>query len=685
MTVRCIARWSATHPWQAIVGWLAFVAIAFTAGTLTGTNQAQGPDFWIGEAGRAEATAAEGGVSRPPVENVLITPAAAPVAAEVAQRVRGLEGVADVAAPEVSPDGRSLLVVITMAGDDQQAGDHVEPVLEQTAAVAAAHPEVRLVQTGDASVERGLSAQLGQGVLITKAITLPVTLLILFLVFGSLLAAGIPLLLALTAILGSVGLYGLASAFFPDAGGAVTSILLMMGMAVGVDYSLFALKRVREERERSNGELSHVAAVEIAAATSGRAIVVSGAAVIVSLAGLYLAGDVIFSSIATGTIIVVAVAVLSALTVLPALLAKLGPRIEGKRHARPAKLWDRLLRPAVEHPVPTLLVGLLLIGALAIPGLNMKLGVEGINTFPRSVPEISAYDELVAAFPDRGASHMVVIRGETAERAADAVAGLSTPDSRVVSSVDGQIQRLELPIPYPAGTPEADGSLAQLRAQPVPPGVSIAVSGEPARGVDYSAHQAERLPWVVGFVLLATFVMMALAFRSLVIGALGLVLNLLSVLAAWGALVVVFQSTWAEGLLGFTSTGFIGSRTPLMLFAILFGLSMDYQIFVVSRIREAVARGLPTREAVVDGITGSARVVTSAALVMVSVFVGFMFIDRIEMKQIGLGLALAVLLDAVIVRILLLPAAMSLLGRVSWWPGRIPAPAPALRTPAGRV
>lgn len=341
MTVRRIARWSATHPWQAIVGWLAFVAIAFTAGTLTGTNQAQGPDFWIGEAGRAEATAAEGGVSRPPVENVLITPAAAPVAAEVAQRVRGLEGVADVAAPEVSPDGRSLLVVITMAGDDQQAGDHVEPVLEQTAAVAAAHPEVRLVQTGDASVERGLSAQLGQGVLVTKAITLPVTLLILFLVFGSLLAAGIPLLLALTAILGSVGLYGLASAFFPDAGGAVTSILLMMGMAVGVDYSLFALKRVREERERSNGELSHVAAVEIAAATSGRAIVVSGAAVIVSLAGLYLASDVIFSSIATGTIIVVAVAVLSAVTVLPALLAKLGPRIEGKRHARPAKLWDR--------------------------------------------------------------------------------------------------------------------------------------------------------------------------------------------------------------------------------------------------------------------------------------------------------------------------------------------------------
>ncbi|AXB45404.1 MMPL family transporter [Amycolatopsis albispora] len=682
MTVRRIARWSATHPWQAIVGWLAFVAIAFAAGTLTGTNQARGEDFWIGEAGRAEQMAAEGGISRPPVENVLITPASEPAAAEVAHRVRDLPGVADVGEPVRSPDGGSLLVVITMAGDDQQAGEHVEPVIEQTGAVAAAHPEIRLVQTGDASQERGLGAQLGQGVLITKAITLPVTLLILFLVFGSLLAAGIPLLLALTAILGSLGLYALASAFFPDAGGAVTSILLMMGMAVGVDYSLFALKRVREERDRSRGQLSHAAAVEIAAATSGRAIVVSGLAVIVSLAGLYLATDVIFSSIATGTIIVVAVAVLSAVTVLPALLAKLGPRLETTRRPRPPRLWNRLLRPAVEHPVPTLLVGLLLIGALAIPGLNMKLGVEGINTFPRSVPEIAAYDELVAAFPDRGASHMVVVRGDNAAQVA---ADLATPDARVVSSVDGRTQRVELPIPYSAGTPEADDSLAQLRAQPVPPGVELAVSGEPARGVDYSAHQAERLPWVVGFVLLATFAMMALAFRSVVIGALGLVLNLLSVLAAWGALVVVFQGNWAEDLLGFTSTGFIGSRTPLMLFAILFGLSMDYQIFVVSRIREAVARGLPTREAVVDGITGSARVVSSAALVMVSVFLGFMFIDRIEMKQIGLGLALAVLLDAVVVRILLLPAALSLLGKASWWPGRVPEQAPPLRTPAGRA
>ncbi|MBN6034793.1 MMPL family transporter [Amycolatopsis sp. 195334CR] len=682
MTVRRIARWSATHPWQAIVGWLAFVAIAFAAGTMTGTTQAHGEDFWIGEAGRAEQLAAEGGVSRPPVENVLITPASEPAAAEVAQRVRGLPGVADVDEPQRSPDGGSLLVVITMAGDDQQAGDHIEPVIEQVDATAAAHPDVRLAQTGDASMERGLSAQLGQGVLITKAITLPVTLLILFLVFGSLLAAGIPLVLALTAILGSVGLYGLASVFFPDAGGAVTSILLMMGMAVGVDYSLFALKRVREERDRSRGQLSHAAAVEIAAATSGRAIVVSGLAVIVSLVGLYLAKDVIFSSIATGTIIVVAVAVLSAVTVLPALLAKLGPRLDSKRQAKPPRVWNRMLRPAVEHPVPTLLVGLLLIGALAIPGLNMKLGVEGINSFPRSVPEIAAYDELVAEFPDHGASHMVVIRGEDSAQAA---ADLATPGSRIVSSVDGQTQRLEIPIPYSAGTPEADDSLAQLRAQPKPVGVEVAISGEPARGVDYSAHQADRLPWVIGFVLLATFVMMALAFRSVVIGALGLVLNLLSVLAAWGALVVVFQGTWAEGLLGFTSTGFIGSRTPLMLFAILFGLSMDYQIFVVSRIREAVARGLPTREAVVDGITGSARVVTSAALVMVSVFVGFMFIDRIEMKQIGLGLALAVLLDVVIVRILLLPAAMSLLGKASWWPGRVAELAVPVRTPAGRA
>lgn len=697
-----IARWSATHPWQAIVGWTFFVVVCLGAGVSVGTNQATGADFWIGEAGRAEAIATRGQVMRPPVEKILISAPdggrlssadADSAAADVTRRMRTLPEVSAVAEPVTAADGSAVMVAVTMVGDVAHAKDHIDPLLDQTAAVQAAHPGVAIDQTGEASISRGVNDKLGSDLTRAEMLTLPVTLLILFVVFGTLLAAGVPVLLTLSSIAAAVGLYSLASYVFPDAGGAVVSVILMLGMAVGVDYSLFYLKRAREELTRAGGRISHAAAVELAAITSGHAIVVSGFAVIVSLLGLYLADDVVFASIATGSIIVVAVAVTSSLTVLPALLVKIGRRMDGRRQ-RPARTdgtsgrwWPVLLRPALRHPVATLLAGAAVMAALAAPALGMKLGVEGRETFPRSIPAVDTYDRLVAAFPAAGVAHLVAVHAEPAAlgeleaqlRRLAAAAGRDPrfPGAAVVrTSADGRTAALDLPIAHPASSPQAEQSLRWLRTELVPdtvgtiPGAVYAVSGEPARGFDYAAHQASRLPWVVGFVLLATFLIMATAFRSVVIGALGVVLNLLSAAAAWGALVLVFQSTWAQGLLGFTTTGFLGSRIPLMVFAILFGLSMDYQIFVLSRIREAVKAGRSTREAVADGITTSAGVVTSAAVVMVSVFVSFMLIDRIEMKQVGLGLAVAVLLDAIVVRIMLLPAALTLLGRRSWWPSR---------------
>ncbi|WP_222106250.1 MMPL family transporter [Catellatospora sichuanensis] len=711
ITVR-MARWSATHPWRAIVGWSLFVAVCLGVGLSVGTNQAAGRDFWIGEAGRAESIATQGDVMRPPVEKILISATgdggwnaaeADRAAADVARRMSALPEVAAVAEPVRSADGSAVMVAVTMAGDVAQAKQHITPLLEQTAAAQAAHRGVAIKQTGEVSISKGVNDQLGSDLARAEAFTLPVTLLILFMVFGTLLAAGVPVLLALSSIAAAVGLYGLASYVFPDAGGAVVSVILMLGMAVGVDYSLFYLKRAREERERAGGRISHAAAVELAAVTSGRAIVVSGFAVIVSLVGLYLAHDVIFSSIATGSIIVVAVAMASSLTVLPALLAKLGHRVDGRRavpHSpstpadgvemtagRRARWWPALLRPAMRHPVATLLAGTAVMITLAIPALSMKLNVEGRETFPKSIPAVDAYDRLIAAFPAEGVAHMVAVRADGAgpgeiDAALRRLAAAAERDPLFTGtavtriSTDGRIGVLDLAIAHPASSEQAEQSLRRLRTDLVPStvggiaGAAYAVSGEPARGLDYSAHQASRLPWVVGFVLLATFVMMTAAFGSIVIGLLGVLLNLLSAAAAWGALVIVFQGTWAEDILGFTSTGFIGSRIPLMVFAILFGLSMDYQIFVLSRIREGVKRGLPTRQAVFEGITGSASVVTSAAVVMVSVFVSFMLINRIEMKQVGLGLAVAVLLDAVIVRIMILPAALTLLGRASWWPAR---------------
>ncbi|MFB7374688.1 MMPL family transporter [Streptomyces sp. NPDC056222] len=711
VTVRT-AQWCATHPWKAISGWVLLLALCIGAGAAVGTNKGSFADFWIGEAGRAEAMASGSGLTPPPVEQVLIErtartageePAAA--AGEIRRRMDGLPAVESVGEPVATRDGAALRIAVTLRGDRETAKKDVDALLAQTAAVQQAHPGLRIEQTGSASISVAVNDKQGRDLQRTEMISLPVTFLILFVVFGAVLAAGIPVLLAVFAFAGSVGLYGLASWVFPDAGGAALSVIFMMGMAVGVDYSLFYLKRAREERERSGGTISHARAVELAAATSGRAVVDSGLAVALSLAALYLVGDVIFSSIATGAILVTLVAVGGSLTVLPALLAKLGHRMDGRRLARrrrtggagraggeggEGRMWARLLRPVVRRPLVALIAGLVATVALAAPALGMKLGTEGKETFPDSIPAVAAYDRLVTAFPSEGPAHLVLVRGEDPAAPLRKLAASTRGDALfaqdrapvVRTAEDGRTALLALPVPYAANSPEAGRSLEKVRGQLLPaavegvPGLQWAVSGEIAAGADYAAHQRERLPWVILFVALATLAIMYAAFRSVVMAVLGTLLNLASVLVAWGVLTLVFQGTWAEGLLGFESLGFVGSRTPLLVLAILVGLSTDYQIFVVSRIREAVGRGVPTRRAVVDGIAGSASVVTSAAVIMVSVFVSFLFIDRIEMKQIAVGLTVAVLFDAIVLRAIILPSAMALLGERVWWPRR---PATAAR------
>ncbi len=703
-TVR-MAVWSARHPWWAITGWVGFVLLCIAAGAATGTNRGTIADFWIGEAGRAEAMAAAGGLTPPLVEQVLITApdgpldptAAAAAARDVTARMRGLPEVAAVGEPVRSADGAAVRVPVTLAGDTETARKGVRALLPETAAVQAAHPDLTVAQTGGASISAAVNDKQGADLARVEMISLPITFVILFVVFGAVLAAALPVLLALSAFLGSVGLYAVASWVFPDAGGAAVSVVFLLGMAVGVDYALFYLKRVREERAR--GGLSPAAAVEAAAATSGRAVVTSGIAVIVSLAGLYLVDDVIFASIATGAILVVAVALAASLTVLPALLVVLGgvdaryassARWMGERHQHlreaPGGRWAAVLQPALRRPAVTLLAGLVITAALALPAVTMRLGTEGKETFPASVPAVAAYDRLTAAFPDAGAAHLVVVRAEPGRSAAVASAlddlaertrgdALFAPGAEIRTGTDATTSTFRVPVPYSENSAEAGASLERLRGELLPAalgaaGLEHAVSGEVARGADYAEHQNTRIPWVIGFVSLATLVVMLLAFGSLPLAVIGVAINLAAVGVAWGVLTLVFQGTWAQGLLGFTSTGFVGSRMPLMIFAILVGLSTDYQIFVVSRIREAVRRGVPTRQAVLDGIAGSASVVTSAAVIMISVFLSFLFIDRIEMKQVAVGLSVAVLFDAVVLRILILPSVMTLLGEHSWWPWR---------------
>ncbi|WP_419707322.1 MMPL family transporter [Promicromonospora sp. NFX87] len=714
VTVR-VARWCATHPWRAVVGWLLLVVLCLGAGTAVGTNSGTIEDFWVGEAGRAESMADSSGLTPAPTEQVLITAdggdqldeaAATSAADDVRRRMAALPAVASVAEPAWSADRTALLVDITLRGDNETAEDDVATLLEQTAAAQAAHTDVTVEQTGSASMSNEVDESLGQNLLRTEAISLPVTFVILLVVFGTVLAAGIPILLALTAFTGAVGLYSLASWVFPDAGGAAMSVIFLLGMAVGVDYSLFYLKRIREERTHpdhsATGHLDRTAAIEAAAATSGRAVLGSGIAVVLALGGLYLADDVIFSSVATGAILVTALAVVGSLTVLPALLALLGDRIDrGFRERRRAgsgagrgenAVWTAALRPVVRRPLVTLLVGVAVTGALAAPALTMRLGTEGAETFPDTLPSVAAYDRLTGAFPSQGPAHLVLARGDDpaaplqslADRTRGDALFAQDPTPEVVAADDGRTALLRLPVPFGENSAEAQRSLEHLRTELIPEavgaGTQIAVSGDVARGADYAAHQAERLPWVIGFVSLTTLVIMFVVFRSVPLALLGVVLNLAAVLVSWGVLTLVFQGTWAESLLGFESVGFVGSRTPLMVVAILVGLSTDYQIFVVSRIREAARRGVPTQQAVVEGIAGSASVVTSAAVIMVSIFGSFLFFDRIEMKQMAVGLTVAVLFDAIVLRALVLPSVITLLGERTWWPARMrPSSAPVRR------
>ncbi|XMA35687.1 MMPL family transporter [Streptomyces albogriseolus] len=704
-----MARWSARHPWRAIAGWLVFVALCLGAGSAVGTNSAKTADYRVGEAGRAEALAADGRLEWKPTEQVLISArsgtldrrAAEAAATDLTARMRRLPDVADVAAPLLSGDRTVLMVEVALKGEERDAKDKVDALLEQTEAVQRDHPGLLLEETGSPSISKGVDQQRSDDLALSEAITLPVTLVTLLVVFGSVTMAGVPLLLALSSIAAAIGLSMVASHLSPDAG-VGTNVILMIGLAVGVDYTLFYLKREREERARAGGGLSPAALVELAAATSGRAVVVSGLAVVASTATLYLANDVIFSSLATGTIVVVLVAVASSLTALPALLVKLELRAERRelrrarrggsarralRRGRDGRVWAALLRPAARHPLATLCCSVLGLLALVAPLAGLKITEMSRDTHSRDIPAMRVYDRLNETFPERRVTHQVVVRAD-ASRSAEVTSALRevgrragddplfTGGSRIRTSADHRTSVLELKVPYLGNSDEAYDSLDRLRDDYLPAtvgrvdGAEFGVSGDVARYADYPAHQNGKLPLVLGALLLVTFGMTVYAFRSVVLGLIGVALNLLSAAAALGVLVLVFQGTWAEELLGFDSTGSIGSRVPLFLFVILFGLSMDYQVFVVSRIREAVLAGVPTRQAVLDGIRSSASVVTSAAVVMTTVFASFVFLHIIEMKQIGFVLAAAVLIDAVVVRVLVLPSAMLLLGEASWWPSR---------------
>jgi uncharacterized membrane protein YdfJ with MMPL/SSD domain len=467
-------------------------------------------------------------------------------------------------------------------------------------------------------------------------------------------------------------------------------VMLLIGLAVGVDYSLFYIRRECEERAAGR---SAEAALLAAATTSGRSVLISGATVMAAVGGMFFAGTGGFRGIAMGTILVVATAVLGSLTVLPALLSKLGDRIEKGQIPRLLRLrsrngesrfWSVVLAAALRRPLLAALAATSVLVAIAVPALRMHTVQPTLTDYPSTLPIHQTYDRLQKAFPNAPLPAQVVVRAEDVrtrevtqavhEFRKQALATGEIHGSISLHIVNAHVAVLSVPLGGPENEAEWGRQIDVLRQRVIPPTLAtapgvetVAVGGDDAGTKDYTDALRSHAPLVFAFVLTLAFLLLLLTFRSVVIPLKAILLNLLSVGAAYGFLVATFQWGWGESILGFQSTGGITSWVPPFLFVVLFGLSMDYHVFILSRVREAVDRGMKTTDAVGQGIRSTAGVVTSAATVMVAVFSIFGTLTQVSMKQLGVGLAFAVLVDATIVRGVLLPTSMSLLGEWNWW------------------
>ncbi len=565
-----------------------------------------------------------------------------------------------------------------------------QPVEDAVSAAQRAHPGLVIAEFGDGSSAREVEGQFASDLGRAGLLSVPVTLIILLIAFAALVAAGLPLLLALTSVVATMSLIALPSHLMPvDA--QVKEVILLVGLAVGVDYSLFYLKREREERAAGRNT---TAALEAAAATSGRSVLISGITVMIAMAGMFFAGDPGFSSFALGTIMVVAIAMLGSLTVLPAALSMLGDRVDAGqlpllrrlgRASGEGRAWSFILDRVLARPALSAIIAGGVLIAIAIPAVGMKTVQVTPEALPQNLAAVQTYNRIDAAFPSELHTATVVLRAAdvTASRrpgrrnrspqAREPEASSGRDRSRRTSTPARTAETITIPLAGNGSDAVSESGVTTLRTDILPTtlgtldGVEYGVTGETAIGMDARAGIKRSAPLVFGFVLVFAFVLLLTSFRSLVIAAKAVILNLLSVAAAYGVLVLVFQHGWGKGLIGFHYTGGIISFLPIFMFVILFGLSMDYHVFIISRMREARDRGLSTEEAVAHGIKTTAGVVTSAAIVMVCVFAVFATGSIILLQQLGVGLAAAILVDATLVRAVLLPASMMLLGDRNWY------------------
>jgi uncharacterized membrane protein YdfJ with MMPL/SSD domain len=700
-----MGRWSASHWKTAVFGWLAFLVVAFMIGMKVPTKTIDQNDSNVGQSHKADQilknafpeTKAQSEVVliQSPTKTVS-DPAFRSTVEDVTRTVGGNLAIKNLKSPldpanasQVSSDRRSVMVTWDMRGTYDKAKTKIDAIQASVDTVGERHPGFYVGEAGAVSSGKALDKMFADQLKLAGERSIPITIIVLLLVFGALVAVGVPLLLALSSVLATVMLTALTSQIVPTDQN-VDAVVLLIGLAVGVDYSLFYLKREREERAAGRGSR---AALEAAAATSGRSVLVSGFTVMAAMAGMFFAGDKTYLSIAVGTMMVVGIAMIGSLTVLPALLSRLGDKIEkGKipflhrlrRDSGENRFWKAILTPALRRPALAAAAAGAVLVALALPALHLHTAESGMDALPNSAPTVATIKKITNAFSGGTTSPAdVAIKADTTRPAVKkAIADIESQVTAqhlnkgsidVETNASHTVARVSIPLVGRGTDSTSNSALNTLRNQILPAtigkvdGAQWAVTGQTANSMDENTLLKHKAPIVFGFVLALAFTLLLVAFRSIVIASKAIVLNLLSVAAAYGLIVATFQWGWGENLLNFHSNGGIASWLPIFMFVILFGLSMDYHVFILSRIREAYDRGMKTEDAVAHGITTTAGVVSSAALVMVGAFAVFALMPILDMKEMGIGLAAAVLIDATIVRAVLLPASMKLLGDWNWY------------------
>jgi RND superfamily putative drug exporter len=719
-TVR-VAAWSARHRWPVFALWfvatIGLFAVSLAAGgtrSVEAVSSDQRSKYEAGEAYEIYSAAnASVGKQAPATQQFLLIvsipsgtvdqPGFTAAIADIDTRLTALQASVDgvtgpvfeqlvdpMAAPAsaglISPDRTTVRIVAQVPGDGAVLAQRLRPVPDLVTQIKAAYPTYRIHALNNTLANNEISTLINGGLDASLRLTIPLTFLILVLAFGAIVAAAIPLILAVTALLAAFGILGLYSQLVSPVSPYASQLVVLIGLAVAVDYSLFMVTRFRTERRHGRDRL---AAIHVASNTAGRAVFFSGLAVMISIGGLFLLDDPLFRSMAVGTISVVLVAVIGSLTFLPATLAILGDRVNrfrlpivGRDREEGSGLWAVVVRSVMRRPVIAAASTALILLAIASPVVRLHMGQADFTSFPDSLDGVQAVNLLNEKWPNGSTLDLsvVVTRADEAPTkaaiqrmtdAALAIPGLSGPPT-TFTSADGHVAFVSYVMAGGSNDLRNQDIVREVRSRVVPDafvglsGVRALVTGDAAYTLDVVDFYLHGMPLVMGFVLTLSFLLLLVAFRSIVIPIKAILLNLLSTGAAFGLLVLVFQEGWLADVLGF-KPGPIEGFIPVFIFTILFGLSMDYHVFILTRIKEARDRGLPSNEAVARGIAITSGTVTSAAAIMVVVFGVFVTLELTIIKQLGFGLAVAVFIDATVVRSILLPASMRLLGDWNWW------------------